>query len=39
MSNPLFDLFVNFKSEKIIWIKLDVKYGSDDVRKRKYVID
>ena len=38
MSNPLFDLFVNFKSAKIIWTKLEAKYGSDDARKRKDVI-
>jgi len=38
MSNPLFDLFVNFKSAKIIWTKLEAKYGSDDAGKRKYVI-
>jgi len=38
MSNPLFDLFVNFKSVKTIWIKLKRKYGSDDARKKKYVV-
>ena len=38
MSNPLFDLFVNFKFAKIIWTKLEVKYGSDDAGKRKYVV-
>ena len=38
MSNPLFDLFVNFKFAKIMWTKLDVKYGSDDAGKRKYVV-
>ena len=38
MSNPLFDLFVNFKSAKTIWTKLDAKYGLDDVGKKKYVI-
>ena len=38
MSNPLFDLFVNFKSAKIIWTKQEDKYGSDDARKRKYII-
>jgi len=38
MSNLLFDLFVNFKSVKIIWTKLDVKYGSDDARKKKYIV-
>jgi len=37
MLNPLFDLFVIFKSTKIIWTKLEVKYGSDDAGKRKYV--
>jgi len=38
MSNPLFDLFFIFKSAKIIWTKLEVKYDSDDAEKRKYVI-
>ena len=30
MSNLLFDLFVIFKSAKIIWTKLKAKCGSDD---------
>ena len=38
MSNPLFDLFVNFKYAKVIWTKLGVKYGSNDARKKKYVV-
>ena len=38
MFNPLFDLFVIFKSVKIIWTKLGAKYGSDDAEKRKYVV-
>jgi len=38
MSNPLFDLFVNFKFVQIIWTKLEVKYGLDDARKKKYVV-
>jgi len=38
MSNPLFDLFVSFKSAKVIWTKLETKYGSDDAGKRKYVV-
>jgi len=38
MSNPLFDLFVNFKSVKIIWTKVEVKYGSDDAGKKKYAV-
>jgi len=33
MSNPLFDLFVIFKSTKIIWTKLEAKYGFDDAAK------
>jgi len=33
MSNLLFDLFVIFKSAKIIWTKLEAKYGSDDAEK------
>jgi len=39
MSNPLFDLFVTFKSAKIIWEKLEVKYGVDDAGQKKYVVD
>jgi len=38
MSNPLFDLFVSFKSAKVIWTKLETKYGSDDAGKRKYAV-
>jgi len=38
MTNPLFDLFVKFKSAKLIWTKLDAKYGSDDAGKRKYLV-
>jgi len=38
MSNPLFNLFVIFKFAKIIWTKLEAKYGSDDAGKRKYVV-
>jgi len=38
MSNPLFDLFVIFKSAKIIWTKLKAEYGSDDASKKKYVV-
>jgi len=34
MSNPLFDLFV----KKLIHTKLDAKYGSDNARKKKYVV-
>ncbi|XP_019230055.1 PREDICTED: uncharacterized protein LOC109211017 [Nicotiana attenuata] len=38
MTNPLVDLFINFKSAKIIWDSLEKKYGVDDAGKRKYVI-
>jgi len=38
MAYPLFDLFVNFKSAKLMWTKLDAKYGSDNAGKRKYVV-
>ena len=38
MSNPLFDLFVIFKSVKAIWTKLEAKYGLDNARKKKYVV-
>ena len=30
---------MNFKSAEIIWTKLAAKYGSDDARKRKYVVE
>jgi len=36
MTNPLFDLFVTFKSARIIWGKLDVKCEANDARKKKY---
>jgi len=39
MSNPLFDLFVTFKFAKIIWEKSGVKYGVEDAKKKKYVVD
>jgi len=39
MSNPLFDLFVIFKSAKIMRTKLEAKYGLDDDEKRKYVVE
>jgi len=38
MSNSLLVLFMNFKSAKIIWTKLEAKCGSDDARKKKYVV-
>ena len=38
MSNPLFDLFVNFKAAKVIWTKLETKYDSVNAGKRKYVV-
>ena len=38
MTNLLFDLFVTFKSAKIILEKLEVKYGADDAGKKKYVV-
>jgi len=34
----LFDLFVTFKSVKIIWEKLEVKYGANDAGMKKYVV-
>ena len=38
MSNPLFDLFITFKSTKVIWEKLEMKYGANDVGKKKYMV-
>ena len=38
MTNLLFNLFITIKSTKIIWKKLEVKYGADDALKKKYVV-
>jgi len=38
MTNLLFNLFVIFKSAKIIWGKVEAKYGHDDVGKKKYLV-
>ncbi|KAH0709267.1 hypothetical protein KY284_010694 [Solanum tuberosum] len=38
MTNPLFDLFVTYKSAKEIWDSLEKKYGVDDAGKKKYVV-
>ncbi|XP_070046393.1 uncharacterized protein LOC142169572 [Nicotiana tabacum] len=38
MTNPLFDLFINYKSAKVIWDSLEKKYGADDAEKKKYVV-
>ncbi|XP_021764848.1 uncharacterized protein LOC110729418 [Chenopodium quinoa] len=38
MNNTLFDLFVNFRSSKVIWDSLEKKYGADDAGKKKYVV-
>ena len=38
MTNPLFHLFVIFKSAKIIWEKLEIKYEADDTEKKKYIV-
>ena len=35
MFNPLFDLFVNFKSAKMMWTKLDTKFDLERHRKEK----
>ncbi|XP_070014738.1 uncharacterized protein [Nicotiana sylvestris] len=37
ITNPLFDLFINYKSAKVVWDNLEKKYGADDVGKKKYV--
>lgn len=39
MTNLLYDWFITFKSAKIIWEKLDVKYGVDDIGKNKYIVN
>ncbi|XP_060210766.1 uncharacterized protein LOC132637736 [Lycium barbarum] len=38
MTNPLFDLFVTYKSAKEIWDNLEKKCGADDAGKKKYVV-
>ncbi|XP_021751875.1 uncharacterized protein LOC110717468 [Chenopodium quinoa] len=38
MNNTLFDLFVNFRSSKVIWDSLEKKYGANDAGKKKYVV-
>ncbi|XP_070007571.1 uncharacterized protein LOC142165387 [Nicotiana tabacum] len=38
MSNPLFYLFINYKSAKVIWDSLEKKYGVDNAGKKKYVV-
>ncbi|XP_070010524.1 uncharacterized protein [Nicotiana sylvestris] len=38
MTNLLFDLFINYKSAKVIWDNLEKKYGADDAGKKKYVV-
>jgi len=35
MFNPLFNPFFNFKYAKLIWTKLNAKYGLDDDEKKK----
>nr|XP_033511997.1 uncharacterized protein LOC117276747 [Nicotiana tomentosiformis]XP_033511998.1 uncharacterized protein LOC117276747 [Nicotiana tomentosiformis] len=39
MTNSLFDLFINYKSAKVIWDSLEKKYGADDTGKKKYVVE
>ncbi|XP_075076368.1 uncharacterized protein LOC142163019 [Nicotiana tabacum] len=39
MTNPLFDLFINYKSAKVIWDSLEKKYGADDAGKKKYIVE
>lgn len=38
MTNTSFNLFVNDKSAKTIWEKLENEYGGDDVGKKKCVV-
>jgi len=38
MSNPLFNLFVTSKSVETVQEKLEVKYGIDDIGKKKYMV-
>ena len=38
MTNPLFDLFLTYKSAKEIWDSLEKKYGADDAGKKKYIV-
>nr|XP_016442718.1 PREDICTED: uncharacterized protein LOC107768129 [Nicotiana tabacum] len=39
MTNPLFDLFINYKSAKVIWDNLEKKYGANNMGKKKYVVE
>ncbi|XP_075075906.1 uncharacterized protein LOC142162833 [Nicotiana tabacum] len=39
MTNPLFDLFINYKSAKLIWDSLEKKYSTDDSAKKKYAVE
>lgn len=34
MTNPLFDLFLIYKSAKEIWDCKEKKYGADDIEKK-----
>nr|XP_009796253.1 PREDICTED: uncharacterized protein LOC104242843 [Nicotiana sylvestris] len=38
MTNPLFDLFINYKSAEVIWDGLEKKYDVDDAGKKKNVV-
>ena len=38
MTSPLVHFSVAFKSTKIIWERLQVKCGANDVGKKKYVV-
>uniref|UniRef100_A0A1S4B7W4 Uncharacterized protein n=1 Tax=Nicotiana tabacum TaxID=4097 RepID=A0A1S4B7W4_TOBAC len=38
MTNTLFDLFINYKSAKVIWDNLEKKYGANDAGKKKYAV-
>lgn len=38
MKNNIFDLYIQFKSQKYIWISLDKIYG-EDAGKKKYAIE
>ncbi|XP_019158336.1 PREDICTED: uncharacterized protein LOC109155063 [Ipomoea nil] len=38
ITDPLFDMFLEYKSAKVIWDLMIEKYGVDDVGRRKYAV-
>ncbi|XP_019189012.1 PREDICTED: uncharacterized protein LOC109183387 [Ipomoea nil] len=38
VSNPLFDIYLPYRSAKVIWELMKAKFGVDDVGRRKYAV-